>query len=239
MTKFDLSNQRLLPLHAPDKFVLDNFYPEGNTGLYAWIKKEVTPPSTKPLFFYLHGPVSSGKTHILSAWFNASANINPNFKMAYVSGHTLARKGASLLEGLDVCNLIAIDDIDLCCGDRSIELGLVALIEQIRNKGHSFASSASHTPGIVPFTLKDLSTRLVWGTSFGLHLLSDEGKFEALKLHMQHAGYTIPDDAILYLLNHSSRNMQDLLDILQNTCVSCLTHGKRFTTRYLKDLWNI
>ena len=69
-----------------------------------------------------------------------------------------------------------------------------------------------------------------------LEPLSDEEKLKALQLHAKNRGFNLSDDVGQFLLNHASRDMADLFDLLNKLDTISLTEKRRLTIPLVKKI---
>ena len=63
--------------------------------------------------------------------------------------------------------------------------------------------------------MPELQTRLGWGLVFQLQALDDAEKRAALSQHAETLGFRLEPPVADYLLNHTARDMQSLLRVLE------------------------
>jgi len=61
----------------------------------------------------------------------------------------------------------------------------------------------------------ELQTRLGWGLVFQMQRLDDAEKRNALAQHAETLGFRLEPQVVDYLLNHTPRDMQSLLQVLE------------------------
>lgn len=181
---------------------------------------------------FLWGQAFTGKSHLLQAVCRRTAQRGR--RGVFVPLKTLPGEDAGVLAGLENVEVICVDDTDAAAGDAAREEALFDLINRARARNCRMAFAARGNPTRLPFALKDLSSRLVWGGVYRLSPLSDADKPQALKLHARERGCTVPDDVIRYLLHHHPRNMGYLADAVQRLDHASLRDQRRITVPFAR-----
>jgi DnaA family protein len=149
-------------------------------------------------FIYLWGEAGCGRTHMLKAVAAATRHAT------YV-----ACEADSVFD--DAASLLAADDVERLGADAQV--ALFHRYNALREQGGGLIASGSVPP--VQLKLRaDLLTRLGWGLVVQVHALTDVEKAQALAQHAKARGFTLSDEVIAYLLNHSPRDMGALFATL-------------------------
>ena len=98
--------------------------------------------------------------------------------------------------------------------------------------------SANHNIVECGFQLPDLLSRLQWGLSLRLSLLSDEEKAEALMLRCQIRGIDINMDVISWLIKQVTRDMGSLYHFMDQSIEQAIKQRRRMTIPFIKSLRN-
>jgi DnaA family protein len=187
------------------------------------------------VFFY--GPSGSGKSHLLfaAAQLARSEVVNASYlsleNPLFQSGNSLP-----LAEMVDVAHLVCIDDATACAGDLEQERSLFSLFEQVKHAGGQLLVAARQAPEQANFMLTDLESRLNSGLIYPLVALSDEQKFEAIKLRARQRGLKIGDEVVRYLLSRGSRDTRQLFEMLDTLDRASLIEKRRITIPFLQSI---
>jgi len=163
-------------------------------------------------FLYLFGAAGSGKTHLLQA---ACRQATQGDRSAiYVPlGH--GELAPSVLDNLELWNLVALDDIQAIAGDVAWEQGLFDLYNRLRESGRHLLVSA-HTPvSELPLTLPDLRSRLGWGPGYRLLPLPEGDCEYLLKESARRRGLALGTDAVAYIMRRYPREPGYLMGLLE------------------------
>ncbi len=182
------------------------------------------------------GESSSGKTHLLQACCARQAKTN--YAVSYIPLKVLGLHGPSVLKGLSNAPLVVVDDVDSVIGDKDWETALFNLINQTRDNNQRLLMSTENNPRNIECILSDLASRLIWGGSYQLQILSDEDKPKALKARASQRGFDLNDRVVEYLFRHYPRDIETLMDILDKLDEESLRLKTKITVPFVKQVLN-
>jgi DnaA family protein len=206
----------------PDRF--EDFIAGPNAGALAAIRSMLDEPGS---CLFLHGPDGSGKSHLLNALCHAARERG--MAAFYIALKRLPPEAAAGLEGLQVLDLVCVDDIDCVAGDRSWEEALFRCFNQIRSAQGRLVVSSNQPLAGMDFCLPDLASRMAWGLRQKLAVPDDDGKLEILRQRARSLRIEVPDDVHVYLLKHGKRDMASLLTALEQIKDAAFTEKRKIT----------
>ena len=183
---------------------------------------------------FLWGEGKTGKSHLLQAACYQFSD--QGMHASYLPLKVLSLYGSSILTGLHNTNLIAIDDVDIILGDKYWEEDLFNLINHARISGQRLLFSANKNPRDLVCSLPDLSTRLVWGSSYQLPELNSKEKALLLKQRAQQRGFNLDDRVIDYIYKRYPRDIDSLLHILDRLDKESLRQKSKITIPFAKQV---
>ncbi len=227
-----MNGQLAFPLSGDDKASFDNFWVGHNVELVRAIKASVQ--TCEPNVVYFYGAQSSGKSHLLFAAMRLAKQeiINTSYLSladAYVS--------PDMLSAVDVKHLVCIDNVQAWAGDKTKERALFTVFEQIKHAGGQLIVSATQPPDRAGFAIRDLVSRLSSGLIYPLIELTDEQQFDVIRMRAMHRGLSISDDVLRYILNRSTRNTSELLEILDKIDQASLVEKRKVTIPFLQQIF--
>ena len=83
--------------------------------------------------------------------------------------------------------------------------------------------------------LPDLKSRLTWGLTYQAKVLNDHDKIDVLKLRAHQKGFEMTDDIANYLLKRATRNMTDLMTLLEKLDYESLAEQRKVTIPFIKQ----
>ena len=173
----------------------------------------------------LWGAPGAGKSHLLQAAVAAARTAGR--AASYVAAP--ASLGDATIEA---SALVAIDDVDRA--DASAQAKLFTLFNALAAQGGRFLAATAAPPASLALR-DDLRTRLGWGLVYEVRPLSDAEKPMALAAYARERGFTLPEDAIAYLLAHGRRDMASLVGTLAALDAHSLALRRPITVPLIRD----
>jgi len=224
--------QLSLPIGLRDDASFDNFFPGKNAVALKHLEG-LTSSRQSEGSVYLWGGQASGKTHLLQAICHlATKNEMP---IVYLPLSQYEELDVAMLEGMELYPFICIDDIDIIAGHTLWEQELFHLYNRIFEKGSQLIVSATSSLQETALALPDLKSRLGWGLVFQLKELDEQEKMLALQQRSARRGLELPDNVAQYLLRHFSRDMNSLVDTLNELDKASLTAQRKLTVPFVKQ----
>jgi len=163
-------------------------------------------------FLYLFGTAGSGKTHLLQA---ACRDVAQGDRSAIYVPLEHGELAPSVLDNLELWDLVALDDIQAIAGDATWEQGLFDLYNRLRESGRCLLVSA-HTPvSELPLALPDLRSRLGWGPGYRLLPLPEGDCGHLLKESAKRRGLELGTDTVDYIMRRCPREPGYLMGLLE------------------------
>lgn len=210
----------------------DNFIAGGNRELVAQLRRLANADDAT---LFIAGGASAGKTHLLEASCRA-ADVHARAAV-YVPLALHAELTPSVLEDLDACALICIDDIERVAGNAAWEQALFALYERARARQRVWIVSGRHKPAQCGFVLRDLANRLQTGLVYSVHSLTEDADKRALiAQRARERGLLLAEDAVDYLFTRYARDLGALLALLERIDRESLAQQRRLTIPFLRAL---
>lgn len=206
-------SQLLLSLEPDAGCTFETFVATGNEVAVQHLKRLCLDPGESGQIC-LWGEASSGKSHLLQA---ACREVTARGgRSAWLPLAELSDGDTGMLAGLEALDLAGLDDVAAVAGSRAWQQALFDLINEARATGCRLVIAAGRrNPSSLALSLKDLSSRLVWGAVYRLAALDDEGKLEALRLAGKRLKCSFSDDALAYLLKNYPRSLAALIPALE------------------------
>ena len=230
------SEQLALNVNLKEGLRFESFFVDdgsANAGLLAILQSFVD--STEPQQNIIWGESLSGKTHLLQACCAKQAENNGT--VSYIPLKVLSIYGDEVLKGLSNSSLVVVDDVDSVIGDKPWETALFNLINQTRDKRQHLLLSSKANPRQLKCLLPDLASRLIWGGSYQLHILSDTDKAKALKVRAGQRGFELNDRVVDYLFRHYPRDLDSLMGILDKLDKESLRLKTKITVPFVKQVF--
>jgi len=228
----------LLALKFPDDETFASFYPGQNYSVLTQLKNSVVGLGEPVL--YMWGESGSGRSHLLHAL--CSEVDERGESVAYIPLQHHQGMTLDIFENMEQITLVCIDDIGAIAGNEKWEKALFDFYnrwsdnKENRASGASLVLCASDLPKQLGIKLNDLVSRLEWGACYHLTPLNEEDKLGALQLRAQLKGMKLPVDVGRFLLNRLSRDMNTLLDTLDQLDNASLEAKRKLTIPFVKEV---
>jgi DnaA family protein len=180
---------------------------------------------------YLWGGAGSGRSHLLQALCHRTVGG------IYLSD--LKRHSVDLLQGLAMVPLVCIDDVEDILGDPKWEAGLFHLMNEIKDAGNRLVVSGPQPALRLPIQLADLRSRLVSAYAVETCELSDDEKLKVLVQKAHQRGFRISEEVGRFILSRASRDLSEILGLLEKLEKETLRQGKTVTIPFVKSTLNL
>jgi DnaA family protein len=187
--------QLLLDIRPPARPDLARFVAGRNLELMAQLAAMLDGTASERMV-YVWGAPGSGKSYLLAAW----------------AGACEARGMTVDFSGQQAADAVIADQVE-AWNETQQHAGFAAF-NRVREAGGLWLAAGNVAPTDLPL-MPELKTRLGWGLVFQLHGLDDAEKHAALAQHAETLGFRLEPQVVDYLLNHTARDMQSLLRVLE------------------------
>lgn len=182
----------------------------------------------------LWGESGTGKSHLLQAMCMRMAVQGG--RSAYLPLGEHAALEPEMLLGLDVLQLVCVDDMDAIAGIGAWEQAVFNLFNGLVEAGHTLIFSASVSPRGLPLTLPDLKSRLQSGLIFHLRPLPETDRLQALRQRARLRGLELSDEVTAYLSKRLARDTHSLFRFLDRLDQASLAAKRRLTVPFVREL---
>jgi len=213
----------------PDRF--EDFIAGPNQRALAAVRQLLHEPGGN---LFLSGPQGSGKSHLLNALCHAARE--EGLAAFYIALKRLPQDAAAGLEGLQVLDLVCVDDLDCVAGNPVWEEALFRCFNAVRAARGRLLVSSSQALSSLEFRLPDLASRMAWGVRQTLQFPNDEGKLEILQQRAETLRIEVPIDVQNYLLKHGKRDMASLLGALEQLKDAAFTEKRKITVPLARQI---
>ncbi len=221
-----MQNQIPLSFQAPENASFNNFIAGENQQLIFSLK------NNDESLIFLWGDSGSGKTHLLQA---LSSQYQQNgLNALYIPLQMSDEFPPELLEGLEMMDLVCLDDIHSIMGHQEWEHALFHFFNKIRENNGRLILAANNSAVNLDIQLADLKSRLSWGLTYQTKNLSDKDIIKVLKLRADQRGFEMTDDTANYLFKRASRDMSILITLLEKLDYESLSEQRKLTIPFIK-----
>lgn len=229
--------QLVLPvLHAHD-YCLDNFITGENASLIEHVRQLLSAQNENQQgqgIIFVHGAMGTGKTHLLLACHQRAETSQKSCQ--YIDMQELRIMPSAIIQDVGLVDVLCIDNIDAVSNDHEWQVQIFDQINRfIENNGRCLMIAAKASVHACEFSLPDLASRLMWGTTFFLHELSEQDKVTALTQHFKERGIGVQKDAILFLMKRTQRDMHKLMHLVERLDRLSLQSQRKLTIPFIKQ----
>lgn len=228
--------QLTLAVQLPDDETFDSFQLGDNQACVEQLKAFIEKPKTmkSPSSLYLFGSQGSGKSHLIHAACTYAEHLNQTtFCMSFSQ---LTELSIEVLEGLENYALICLDNVQLISGNVVWQQAVFDLFNRIFEQGHKVIITGDNNVKSLGITLPDLVSRLSWGETQSLKLLSDQDKLIALQYHANQRGMQLSSDVAKFLINRQARDMASLIHSLDLLDKASIREQRKITIPFIKEI---
>ncbi len=194
--------QLTFPWSKPNNSSFDDFYFEkNNLSILEYLK------SGDDLVIY--GLSKVGKSFLLQSLCNYFSKSNKS--SLYLPLKELNNYKTGLLDDLEKLDLVCIDDLQLIAGDNNWETAIFNLINNCLISNCRIVFCSNINPSLISFELDDLFSRIQKINRMEVHPVKSDNLIEAVRFFADLRSINIGDKEVTYLINHSKRNMGDLV----------------------------
>jgi DnaA family protein len=227
-----VDSQIPLPLGISERFTFANFVAVHNEHILRSLKTYIR--DGKSGFLYLWGKAGTGKTHLLHASCNESAQLKRN--PIYLPLTQYLDLEPEIFSSMENQDLVCIDDIHYVEGKEEWEKELFYLYNRLQELGGLLIVTSIFSPSGSTFDLADLKSRLSSGIIYHLVDLDDEQKLIVVKEKAKQRGVELSNDVLEYLGKRVTRDLNNLLSWLDRLDEASLSAKRKITVPLLREL---
>lgn len=177
---------------------------------------------------FITGSYGAGKTHLANALYQYYTKTTHKTAVSLLLGELIEQDPhAETLAGLEMFDMIIIDDVQLVRHSYEWQEGMFHLINRVRERGKQMLFFADHNPRELQIGLLDLTTRLTLAPLLPMPTYSNDSD-RSILIHtiLRRKNWQLPDEILAYLLENGPRNAGDIIAVL-NHIIPHLTHLTR------------
>lgn len=166
----------------------------------------------------LHGPVGTGKTHLLEGIYAGLRKKWPELRPVYITAEEFTTrfvqacrfdKQAQFRRQMRDCSALLLDDLQFFEKKTGSQKELIQTIDSLVAEGKQVVVTADCHPKLAEELMPELVDRLLGGAVWPLQPPDDETRLEILRKKAT-GGMTIPDAVLKYLARNLKGNVREL-----------------------------
>lgn len=206
-----------------------NFVANGNESVISALQALLRGQSSGHI--YLRGGSGTGKTHLLQACCAFAADGGA--RVAYLPLTDLAKLDEALLLNLDKARVVCIDDVDRIADDARWQRAVFSLYNEVDQAGVPMVFSGRSGPSSTK--LADLQSRFSAALRLELCAPSDAHRAAVLGQKAHDLGFSLGAEVLAYLLARQSRDVGDLVTLVEALDRYALSAKRRVTVALVRE----
>lgn len=183
----------------------------------------------------LHGPVGTGKTHLLEGIYCGLGRNHPGGRVVFVAaeefttrfvGAVRTGKLASFRKYHRECDALLLDDLNFLAGKPATAEAFLHTLDALVADGKQVVATCDCHPRLADEFSPELADRLLGGAVWGLEPPDPETRLTLFRARAAGGTPVVPDEVIRYLAQELRGNARELLGALHS-----IRHVSRVTGR--------
>lgn len=227
--------QLSLPVNFPAHRTFDNYLPSAENEVAVRHLRSLggeTPEHARQVFLW--GARGVGKTHLLQAVCHDAAMRGE--RAVWLPVEQAMAQGGDAVKGFETMPVVCLDGIDAIGIDSEWQFALFRLINGIRANRGLLLMSGSRAPQRMDFLMRDLSSRVLWGTVYHIRPLSDDDLGQAMRLYAQSRHISLSEQVTRYLIGSFPRDLKTMTGWIDRLCEVARADRRNITVPLIKEL---
>jgi chromosomal replication initiator protein len=196
----------------------------------------VETPENVPCPLVLHGPVGTGKTHLLEGIFAGLARSEPDWRVVFVTAEEFTNrfvqsvqlgKLAAFRKQFRECDALLVDDLHFLARKQATQEEFLHTLDALAALGRPLAVTSDGHPRLADALAPELIDRLVGGAVWGVTTPDHATRTLILRARTSQVG-GMPEPVLAYLAEHLCGNVREL-----EGAIHSVLHLARVTSRPL------
>jgi DnaA regulatory inactivator Hda len=219
--------QQLLDLFDTNP-TFENYITLGNEFVYNALTEQ------KHQYIHIIGNTLQGKTHLLKAWTHRMLSVTDK-KAIYVDAKSVCSDDELRSLSHDY-QFIAIDNIDMLANNNQIAMFDLFNSIKLNNLNNMLITSSNSSLEHNTELRDDLKTRILSGLTLHLKAPNDEDLLRILQSYITLDGINIAEPELIYLINHYTRNIGILINVIRKIVNTALLENRHITIPLIKQV---
>ena len=180
---------------------------------------------------YVWGPSGVGKSHLLQAV--CAEFVDDSFYLPM--SQLLEYSPVAVLEGCDIAQFVAIDELDVIADRPDWQEALFHLFNRRLDAGLQLVFAAKAAPAVYGDMLPDFRSRLGSLPVFHLPKLDEYELGDLLQFRARRRGLELSDEVVHYILSRAPRSTPQLMALLDELDQVALAQGRAITIPFINE----
>jgi chromosomal replication initiator protein len=167
----------------------------------------------------LHGPVGTGKTHLLEGIYAGLRKHQPDWRVCYVTAEDFTNRFVQAMrfgklgafrKHFRECDSLLVDDLDFLASKRATQEEFLHTFDALLTNGKQLIVTCDCHPRLADAFSPELTDRLLGGAVWGLAPPDSETRLVILRTKSARVQPPIPDEVLRYLAGQLRGNVREL-----------------------------
>lgn len=195
----------------------------------------VEAPGQEPNPLVLHGPVGTGKTHLLEGIYGGLRKQQPDWRVCYVTAEDFTNRFVQAMrfgklgafrKTFRECDTLLIDDLDFLASKRATQEEFLHTFDVLLTNGKPLVATCDCHPRLADDFSPELTDRLLGGAVWGLAPPDPETRLAMLRTKSARSQPPLPEEVLQLLAGQLRGNVRELEGALHS-----VQHFSRVTGR--------
>lgn len=228
-----IAGQLALGVKLRDDARFDNFHGERNAEAARRLRTAME-QRDNPRSIVICGDEDTGKSHLLQGVCHLAEQQHR--QAICVSMKEFLPFGPDAIGGLELNEVVCLDDLDRVAGLAEWEEAVFHLYNRINDRDGQIVISLSDLPAGLPFSLPDLVSRLRHGLLIQMGINRDDDRLRILISRAEQRGLVLSEEVAGFILKRAPRRLADLLAVLDQLDDKSLKAQRRLTIPFVKSV---
>lgn len=210
-----------------------------NRVAYASALNVVEEPGLGGSCLVLHGPVGTGKTHLLEGIYAGLRKTTPDLQLAFVTAEDFTtrfvqssrfQKQSAFRRHFRDCGVLLLDDLHFLVGKKMTQEEFLYTFDALAADGRQIVVTMDCHPRHAEELMPELVDRLLGGAVWSLMPPDDETRLEILRKKATGANPPLPDDVLQFVGRNLKGNVRELEGAVNGLKHYAKVTGKPLTT---------
>lgn len=201
------------------------------------------PGTYSPLL--IHGPASTGKTHLLEGVCAAYRKAHPGAAVVYISAEQFTSYFLEALHGSGMPSfrrkyrdlaLLAIDDLQFFKDKRATLVELLHTIETLLRSGRQLVLAADRPPAALKSLGPELMARLSGGMVCRVEAADYTMRCGIVEQQARRLGLTVPGEVVTFIASRFTSQSRELAGALKRLQAAALAHDRPLTLALAEEV---
>ena len=195
----------------------------------------VEEPGQGPIPLVLHGPVGSGKTHLLEGIYAGLKKTRPDWRLSYATAEDFTNRFVQAMrlgklpafrKQFRDCDGLLLDDLHFLANKPATQEEFLHTLNSLLSEDRQVAVTCDCHPRLADQFLPELTDRLLGGAVWGLNLPDPDTRLDLLRAKVAKRRSMIGEDVLAFLADQLRGNVRELEGVLNS-----INHLSRVTGR--------